>query len=693
MLNFKITRNEIFFICFIGILFLLLSCWNLSQPGLMSHAAIQPVQATNIINGTVSYPCISGGKLHLNIFGRYIPIMSFPYVGAFKSYLYAFVFYILGPTIYSIRLTNILIGLAAIILTFFFTKTFAGKKAGYVATILLATDPSYILYSQEETLCKVASLILLIYWWRSNRLTFLFLASLTLGLGFWNKFNFIWFIVALLLTMWILYPKELRLKNGYKWIVTVSFLSIIIGAMLVIRFNAFGFGLEGLLHAIYVRFGLLKLVLGGIYLPWDIFHASSVEGYVNINIVRLYRSFLPFLFYISVVFFILTLFIRHEKKYLFIPLIILFIFAQITITKEAIRGHHILMLYPFIHIFCAIVFVTAFDYIKERLVQLKHVATCILIVVIVFTVTSNLLTLSSYYKELRKCGGRGHWSDAINDLVDFLKEDGTHTLVGLDWGFNENVPFLSGGKIKTLPLELYFNPKDCLEVMLSLLEDERNLYVYHTKKYAPNDWNYIDTFNKVVQISGSKIVNIKKFYQKDGEHVFTLSSVISPHQVLNKLIRHELKFDREDPIHVHLQGYKSYINVAEDSFAEQLGTGWYKIENDGTKSWRWTGKEGVAYLKSASGATHLEVSGYAIPQYFSEGRIEVALKINGIKAAEKVITTQDTFILKAAVPPALQKCDFFKVEIILNEIFVPDKFVKNGDRRALGIIVNRLALL
>ncbi len=681
---------------------------------MMSHGAIQAVQATDIINGKITHESISANQIHLNISGRYIPIMSFPYVGAFKSYIYAFVFCILGPTVNSIRLTNIVIGLAAIILTFFFTKTFAGEKVGYVATVLLATDPSYIFYMHEDwspigtmMLCKMASLILLICWWRSNPrlnrgLIFLISASLTLGLGFWDKFNFIWFIAALLLAMWILYPKELRLKNGYRWIVAVSFLSLIIGVILVLRFNAFGFGPGGLYHAIYDRFKLLKMVLDGkgtFYLP---FYAFS-EGYKDINLTKLSLSFLPFLFYISAVFFIFIIFNRYKKKHLFIPLIIFFIFAQITITKEAVRGHHIMMLYPFIHIFCAFVLVTMYEYVQGTVIAsqrrsnpLKPVCTCILSILIIFTVVSNFLSLGSFYKELSKSGGRGHWSDAINDLVDFLKNDSTHTLVGLDWGFNENVPFLSEGKIKTLPLELKFNPEGCIEDMMFLLEEESNLYVYHTEKYASSDWNYIDTFNKSLQISGSRIETIKKFYQKDGEHVFTLSKVITPHQVLNKLIRHELMYDSTDPIHVRLQGYKSYINVAEDSFVEQLGDGWHKIETDGTKRWRWMGKKGVAYLKSTPEATHLEVSGYAIPKYFPEGKIEIVLNINGIKAVEQVITAEDIFILRAKIPPSAsggQDCNFFKVEIVLNDTFVPDKFVKNGDNRKLGIIVNKLVLL
>ncbi|HLG31307.1 MAG TPA: glycosyltransferase family 39 protein, partial [Candidatus Brocadiales bacterium] len=718
MSNSKILYREISFICIIGILFLFLSCWNLRQPGLMSHGAIQAVQATDIINGKITHESISANQIHLNISGRYIPIMSFPYVGAFKSYIYAFVFCILGPTVNSIRLTNIVIGLAAIILTFFFTKTFAGEKVGYVATVLLATDPSYIFYIHEDwspigtmMLCKMASLILLICWWRSNPrlnrgLFFLISASLTLGLGFWDKFNFIWFIAALLLTMWILYQKELRLKYGYRWIVAVSFLSLIIGVILVLRFNAFGFGPGGLYHAIYDRFKLLKMVLDGkgtLYLP---FYAFS-EGYKDINITKLSLSFLPFLFCISTVFFVFILFIRYEKKHLFIPLIIFFIFAQITITKEALRGHHIMMLYPFIHIFCAFVLVTMYEYVQGPVIAsqrrshaqgrfavannpLKPIGTCILTILIIFTVVSNLLSLSSFYKELRKCGGRGHWSDAINDLVDFLKNDSTHTLVGLDWGFNENVPFLSKGKIKTVPLELKFNPEGCIEDMMFLLEEESNLYVYHTEKYVSSDWNYIDTFNKAVQVSGSKIVNIKKFYQKDDEHVFTLSRVITPHQVLNKLVRHELTYNINDPIHARLQGYKSYINVAEDSFVEQLGDGWHKIETDGAKCWRWMGKEGVAYLKNTSGTTHLEVSGYAIPKYFPEGKIEIVLNINGNETAQEVITSEGIFAIKTEIPPGFLSADFFKVEIVLDSAFVPDTFVKNGDKRKLGIIVNKL---
>ncbi|HLG31110.1 MAG TPA: hypothetical protein VI387_12950, partial [Candidatus Brocadiales bacterium] len=342
------------------------------------------------------------------------------------------------------------IGLIGVILTFFFAKTFAGEKVAYLTTSLLATDPSYIFYIRHDfgpvavmMVCKMASLILLIHWWRSNPrlnrgLIFLILASLALGLGFWDKFNFIWFIAALLLTMWVLYPKELRLRNGYKLILIASFTALVAGIVFLIYYKAFGFYPSGFSGAIAVRFWVLRKVLDGTYLARMILGQDSL----------LYQSFLPYLFYISFGFFPLVLIKKYDRKYLFIPLIILFIFAQVVVTRQALNGHHVLMLYPFIHLFCATAFVSVFDYLREKWVRVKPVL-CVLSILIVFTIASNLLTLNSFYRELNRGGGRGYWTDAIYDVVEFLRgnQSGASKVVCLDWGYQLNILFLSGGKV------------------------------------------------------------------------------------------------------------------------------------------------------------------------------------------------------------------------------------------------------
>jgi hypothetical protein len=228
--------------------------------------------------------------------------------------------------------------------------------------------------------------------------------------------------------------------------------------------------------------------------------------------------------------------------------------------------------------------------------------------------------------------------------------------------------------------------------LMHLFEDKNNVYLRHSPKYQSGRWNYINDFKEAVRQSNLQVLTIKDFYQKDGQHVFTLSKVISPHQILDKVIEGKSWYDINDPVHARFQCYKSCVNFSEDPFLEQLGTGWHKLEGEKGNHFRWMQKKAVVYLKRNSDTRFLEITGHPVLKYFDDKKLTIAVYINGLKAGEKVIDKEGGVLFKTEIPPQLNNPDFFKVEIALDKSYNPARLGISSDERDLGVYIYKILL-
>src|SRR5258708_4284976 len=74
---------------------------------------------------------------------RFTMMMS--YVGALKSWIYAPLLYLFKPTSYLIRIPVLLIGADTIYLLYEFVRRTCGRRAAFLASVLLATDTTFLL--------------------------------------------------------------------------------------------------------------------------------------------------------------------------------------------------------------------------------------------------------------------------------------------------------------------------------------------------------------------------------------------------------------------------------------------------------------------------------------------------------------------------------------------------------------------
>jgi len=115
-----------------------------------------------------------------------------------------------------------------------------------------------------------------------------------------------------------------------------------------------------------------------------------------------------------------------------------------------------------------------------------------------------------------------------------------------------------------------------------------------------------------------------------------------------------------------------------------LGPGWYAVENWPPKI-RWMGKRAIAYLMGDQEASHLCIKTIA---HCHEMKLKISV---GDAVSEMELNSGQWTVLKAVLPGS--DGDYFiKVDIELNKTWIPDETIKNGDRRELGVAVQRIWL-
>ncbi|HHT9125902.1 MAG TPA: ArnT family glycosyltransferase [Candidatus Brocadiia bacterium] len=698
---------EIAFVCIFAISFFFLSSRNLKKPG---------VQYDELVAASTAMELITGKRIlnlyRLHILGKDIPINATKKRGALEAYILTGVFSAFGINVYSFRVTTITIGTVALVLAYFFTKKMFGQKAAIISIILLTIDPSYMLYVRHDfgdvvimLACKMGSLLCLYNWWRTGRLLHLSLGTLLMAFGLWELVNFIWFVIALPLSVSILYPKELKSKIGVKEILCGLFLIAFITLELLFfmkrklflntssvyteilnqPWSVFNFLILHIKH----KFAILRIMLLENTMP------EFTLGVLPKGLLGMKGAFTYYLFLISSIIFFFTLYMNFRnrafnKKHLFIPLMGLFIFLQIVITPEATGGHHTMMLYPFIHIFLGTTLACLFDYFRNKTHYiLKIVCSSFVIVLIIFTVASNLATLKSYYKELEKSGGRGNWSDAIYDLAEYIKKQGDVPVLAMDWGFTHNLLFLSEGRINIRDSFWRYVSGQDRHIRELFLKGNR-LFLFHSPRYT-NFKPPLEAFNETIKKSGVESVVQQNFHQRDGEHIYSVYKILTPNEMFDKKVAGTLEPYLRHAFLKSTLDYKSYINFCEDGFQKQIGKGWDNFVRNKKSECHVMGKEGVVYLKKNIPYESLEIAGHLEKKYFRGQILKMSVFLNGIKAAETLVDKFGAFTCKATIPPDLKHTRFIKVEIMLEkQPMLTDSGI--NDDMEMKIAVTRIAL-
>ena len=145
-----------------------------------------------------------------------VPVMLITYLGALKCWLYTPIFAIWHPGPVALRLPMMLAAAAALWLLFRFLERAHSRRAAWMGTLFLATDPSFLLiesidlgFTALAQVFKLGGLLLLLNYDSDKKPWRLALAFFLFGLALWDKAVFGWVLIGLGAATLVVFPRRL----------------------------------------------------------------------------------------------------------------------------------------------------------------------------------------------------------------------------------------------------------------------------------------------------------------------------------------------------------------------------------------------------------------------------------------------------------------------------------------------------
>jgi hypothetical protein len=516
---------------------LVLAAGALDVPGLYYDEAVQARPAVEFTRGIV-YGTPFPGSQTLDLSGRPFPWMTQPYMGALKSQLLIPSVWIFGASAPVLRLTTLCWALVGVALIAAFARRSFGERTAAIAALLLAFDPSLLLLARHDwgsfalsLLLRGAVLLLLWRWWETKRSGFALAGGLAVGLGLYNKVDFSIFLVAgglgvlacgarPLLGRIAERPRDLLLAAGGSLVGMLPMLPSLASV-----FAARGaFAQEGeraeklrtlwsMLDGTYFHHllelgglfdrmqeatlgqpSLLGVGFGGALLGAGILLIRTRRNGGNLA-VRGGGSFL------------LVASATGLLAYMALP--------------GAVRIHHALNIYPFPQLLIAWVL----GRVAVRTGAARAAALALAAVIAIAGVASYRQTIAF----ASETGGRGRWSDSLDDFARELDARGESVVVSLDWGFHETLGFLTQGPRL---IDAYPRIPSALAQrgLWSVEGSERNVYLLHEDPY--DLFGYGSHFLLAVSKLDPADVVLERHLDREGELAFTEVRVTRAHRVL-----------------------------------------------------------------------------------------------------------------------------------------------------------------
>ena len=486
----------------VGILgaYVVLAAANIERPGLEADEALHAAAAIRLLQPDL------GSRIWVNttsrVAGRDLPVMIMPYLGAVKSYMLAAAFLLFGSSVSTLRLTMIAVGAAAIAFTYLLARRGWGSVCALITTAALATDPSFVLMTRADwgpvalpALFRTGALYAIIVWAQERKRIHLGIAGLLLGLGVYDKSNFLWFVLALIAVgLGARLLGRLRLSCRELLLVCGTFLA---GASPLLWWNAthnwqtitvaregiqMGLGQgpslgAALLGELSARMLSLWSMLAGRGLDVFMFGAS-VAPWVGSYSETL---FLPVL---AVSVLLVGLFFRGPRMLhpldwptiLFPAAMAVLLLAQMLITPLTIWYHHLIFLYPFPQLFIGVVLshtIVGFRPGAWRAI-LRPVAGLAAILLIL----GNGAVTWRYQQLMARSPGSPVWSTGIYSLNDLLMTHYRQEKIKLlDWGMYYPLLLLSDGQLQVDELWGWLEGPDARPFLESELQASCAIFV------------------------------------------------------------------------------------------------------------------------------------------------------------------------------------------------------------------------
>jgi hypothetical protein len=433
----------------------LLAKQNFSAPGLYYDEALFAGMAKDFVTGRVHGQHMPDHEV-VTFLGRPFPVFAQAYLGALKSWMLIPSFGVFGSSLAVLRSTTVFWAAIALLFLMLGTWRWLGLSTALIAGALLAFDPTYFFLSVLDWgaavpsfVCRCACLYFAVRWNQQLKLRDAFFLGLFAGLGFFNKADFAVFLMALGLAAVFFYWRQLfaavrrhfssaplaclgfvagagpmllkiprilmvanlKLPPGEPHEKLLAILSMYDGSYFYRLMNA-----GGLFYTMFETPTGAQAGLGvALIMAIVVAAVLKICGKQNANTGR------------AVAYLILA------AALVTLGLILL---------PGAVRIHHMVLVFPLPQLLIGTVSVVLWRIqgIERSIRRLIRAGVSIGLLMLF---ASQLRVIHKTEQLIHQSGGRGWWSESLDAFCRENRSRSELTIVSLDWGFNEQLIFLT----------------------------------------------------------------------------------------------------------------------------------------------------------------------------------------------------------------------------------------------------------
>jgi len=386
--------------------------------------------------------------------GHRLPVGLDGYQGGFPIYVHCFVS-LLTEYPLRFRLIDILYDLGLIAIAYWFAEKTCSRRAAVLSALFLATMPTMVFFSRIGEMAiflriLLANLALYCFyrWGRDERWDLFYTGMLALGLGISTRLEIAWWPISvgaylLLLNRPLLKHVAILLWNSKRRTVT-GLACFALGAGLWIAYNVqtdwgtfrqiasnagetyTGHNNLHVFSNFKTRVGHLRQTLEGdgiwgLNAPWRnrffaVTFALAFLTALGASVIARWKR-------------------RPDHMTEWMLFMLMFTLGLSTFSVSELAIMHILLIMPL----PVLIMSRMLDRIPYQ---------CIVVVVAVALVVSNLIVDAADYQRLRQTRGAGHFSPRIYDMPQELRRFGVSKVVACDWGLARSVYYFSEGRVK-----------------------------------------------------------------------------------------------------------------------------------------------------------------------------------------------------------------------------------------------------
>jgi 4-amino-4-deoxy-L-arabinose transferase-like glycosyltransferase len=505
---------------------------NLSVPGLYYDEAVFAGLAKDFVTG--QHRLHTPGFELTDFFGRPFPVFVQFYLGALKSWMLMPAFALFGSSVAVLRLTTLACGLLTLLFFMLGVQRWLGLRAAIVGGAALMVDPTYFFLSVLDwggaitaLFCRCVAFYLVLTWWRGRKTRYLFLAGLFLGLGFFNKVDFAVFMIGAGVAMFCFYGSQLwSVLRARPSLVAMFSLGFLLGAapMILKIGHILTFTISGQPTAgpggPHEKLHTLLAMYDGSYF-YRLMNVGGLFDKMYEQPAAIHSLFLPILLIAIVSLLAIAISTRKKKQESRVAGFLLLGFALTTVavllTPGAVRIHHTVLVFPFPQLIIAAAFTFLWERRSTKLIRRGTRAA--IVGAILILLGSQLHAIFGTEKLLAETGGRGRWSNTFDNFCHENKNSADLVIVSLDWGFNEQLAFLTDSPKLVEPFWAF------KEALPPLPTQTKFLFLVHSPEYSL--FRYDTAYLEAARSSGQN-VEIKPYSDRQGRVVFYTLQFLAP---------------------------------------------------------------------------------------------------------------------------------------------------------------------